>query len=160
MACRPLEIPPPPAPGCGSGIAEKDYRGHSVNAHPSSIATSACPRVSFGGSNSVSPSDRYEVVGAVAPQLMSCGSASLALQLVYVWPGEAGAGTGATGLVIQTWARIPLAVGRSAGSICSILLSRSISLGSDGAGTEVGHAATTGAGAAAAGASVGAVGDN
>ena len=65
--------------GCGSRTAEQDQRGENPsNAHPS--FTSACVRVSFGSTNSVSggaesPSDRYE-----PPQLVNCGLASLAPQ--------------------------------------------------------------------------------
>ena len=65
--------------GCGPRTAERDQRGENPsNAHPS--FTSACVRVSFGSTNSVSggaesPSDRYE-----PPQLVNCGLASLAPQ--------------------------------------------------------------------------------
>eukprot|EP00964_Phaeocystis_antarctica_P055594 scaffold32703_cov54-Phaeocystis_antarctica.AAC.2 len=115
---------------------------------PSSIATSACVRVSFGSTSSVSPSDRYAaLVGAVAPQLMGCGSASsLAPQLSNCCGSASLAAlqllkegsSSDSGLVIQSCSRISLAVGRFVGLICSILPSRSISLGSDGAGTRVG----------------------
>ena len=65
--------------GCGPQTAERDQRGENPsNAHPS--FTSACVRVSFGSTNSVSgggesPSDLYE-----PPQLVNCGLASLAPQ--------------------------------------------------------------------------------
>ena len=120
-----------------------------------------------------SPSDRYEALAvgvalqlvncvgsaSLAPQLVKCGSASLALQLVYGGAGAAGAGAGATGRsAVQSWSRISPRVGRCAGEICSIWLSRSISLASDGAGTEVRGAATVGSGAGAAAAGLDSVG--